>query len=113
MDWFGWRLAKDAAADKAPAFGAHAILENLNKRVPQYLDDVDQGRLIYPACKRGPSDAHGDIGSIPSISNLPNVAVKGWYLGGKSVCCSPKPLRWPRDAPVRIGPGPEYQEKQP
>jgi hypothetical protein len=64
MDWFGWRLAKDAAADKAPAFGAHAILENLNKRVPQYLDDVDQGRLIYPACKRAPSDAHGDIRSI-------------------------------------------------
>jgi len=64
MDWFGWRLAKDAAADKAPAFGPHAILENLNKRVPQYLDDVDQGRLIYPACKRAPSDAHGDIRSI-------------------------------------------------
>ena len=62
MDWFGWRLAKDAAADKTA--GPQAILQELGKRVPQYLDDVDQGRLIYPACKRAPSDAHGDIRSI-------------------------------------------------
>jgi len=62
MDWFGWRLPKDPAADKTA--GPQAILQELGKRVPQYLDDVDQGRLIYPACKRTPSDAHGDIGSI-------------------------------------------------
>ena len=41
-----------------------AILQILDKRVPQYLDDVDQGKLIYPACKRKPSDAHGDVRSI-------------------------------------------------
>src|SRR5712692_1297275 len=64
MDWFGWRLPKDPAADKGAAFGPRAILQELDKRVPQYLDDVDQGRLIYPACKRTPSDAHGDIRSI-------------------------------------------------
>jgi hypothetical protein len=64
MDWFGWRLSKDPEADKSAAFGPQAILQELGKRVPQYLDDVDQGRLIYPACKRTPSDAHGDIGSI-------------------------------------------------
>src|SRR5258708_4925550 len=64
MDWFGWRLSKDPAADKSAAFGPEAILQELGKRVPQYLDDVDQGRLIYPACKRTPSDAHGDIRSI-------------------------------------------------
>ena len=62
MDWFGWRLPKDPAADKTA--GPQAILQELGKRVPQYLDDVDQGRLIYPACKRAPSDAHGDIRSI-------------------------------------------------
>jgi len=61
MDWFGWRLS---AADKAAAFGPQAILQILDKRVPQYLDDVDQGKLIYPACKRKPSDAHGDVRSI-------------------------------------------------
>ena len=65
MDWFGWQLSKDpAAGESAAAFGPQAILQELGKRVPQYLDDVDQGRLIYPACKRTPSDAHGDIRSI-------------------------------------------------
>ena len=64
MDWFGWRLPGDPAADKRAAFGPQAILQELNQRVPQYLDDVDQGRLIYPACKRKPWDPHGDIRSI-------------------------------------------------
>jgi hypothetical protein len=64
MDWFGWRLSRDAAADKAAVFGPQAILQNLDKRVPQYLDDVDQGRLIYPACKRARSDPHADLRSI-------------------------------------------------
>jgi hypothetical protein len=64
MDWFGWRLLKDPAADKSAAFRPQAILQELGKRVPQYLDDVDQGRLIYPACKRAPSDADSDIRSI-------------------------------------------------
>jgi hypothetical protein len=64
MDWFGWRLSRDPAADKAAGFGPQAILQHLDKRVPQYLDDVDQGKLIYPACKRPRSDPHGDIRSI-------------------------------------------------
>ena len=64
MDWFGWRLSKDAAADGAAVFGLQAILQDLERRVPQYLDDVDQGRLVYPACKRTASDAHGDVRSI-------------------------------------------------
>src|SRR5712671_1997850 len=42
----------------------------------------------------------------------PHEPAKRWLRRTKSVCCSPKPLRWPRDALVRIGPGPEYQEKQ-
>lgn len=40
------------------------LLENLARRVPQYLDDTDQGRLIYPACRRTLSDAGGDIASV-------------------------------------------------
>jgi hypothetical protein len=64
MDWFGWQLSRDPAADKSAGFGPQAILQELGKRVPQYLDDVDQGRLIYPACKRTPSDAVGDIRAI-------------------------------------------------
>lgn len=70
MDWFGWRLSKDQAAYKAADFGPQAILQNLDKHVTQYLDDVDQGKLIYPACKRKPSDAQGDLGSIWNHTRL-------------------------------------------
>jgi hypothetical protein len=51
MSWFGW-LAKDQAADKASPSGPQAILEDLARRVPQYVDDADQGKLTYPACKQ-------------------------------------------------------------
>lgn len=40
------------------------LLEDLARRVPKYLDDVDQGKLIYPACKRTLSDADGDVASV-------------------------------------------------
>src|SRR5450631_111287 len=64
MDWFGWRLSKALAADRAAVSGPQAILRDLDKRVPPYLNDADEGKLIYPACKRTPSDAHGDVRSI-------------------------------------------------
>lgn len=41
-----------------------AILDDLSRRVPRYLDDVDQGKRIYPACKRTLSDADGDVRSV-------------------------------------------------
>jgi hypothetical protein len=40
------------------------LLEELGKRVPRYLADVDQGKLIYPACKRTLSDADGDPAAV-------------------------------------------------
>ncbi len=40
------------------------LLADLARRVPKYLADVDQGRLIYPACKRTLSDADGDVASV-------------------------------------------------
>lgn len=40
------------------------LLEDLAKRVPRYLGDVDQGKLIYPACKRALSDVDGDVVSV-------------------------------------------------
>ena len=63
MDWFGWQLPKDRAHQQAP-FGPKTLLQDLDKRVPRYLDDVDQGKWIYPACKRSRADVGGDIGSI-------------------------------------------------
>jgi hypothetical protein len=46
MDLFGWRSPRDSAAHKAPIFGPQAILQDLDNRVPKYLDDADQGKLI-------------------------------------------------------------------
>jgi hypothetical protein len=63
MDWFGWQLPKDRA-HKTPPFGPQALLQDLETRVPRYLDDVDEGKLIYPASKRALSDAGGDVGAI-------------------------------------------------
>lgn len=57
MNWFGWPLSKDPAAQHA---GPQALIEDLEKRGAQYLEDVDQGKLVYPACKRAPADAAGD-----------------------------------------------------
>jgi hypothetical protein len=63
MDWFGRQLPKDRV-HKAPPFGPQSLLRDLDTRVPRYLDEVDQGKLTYPACKRARSDAGGDVGSI-------------------------------------------------
>jgi hypothetical protein len=52
MGWFGWRAKAPAAANKPAPAGPQAILEDLTKRVPQYVEDADQGRLTYPACKQ-------------------------------------------------------------
>jgi hypothetical protein len=54
-------------APKEPLRGFTApdvLLDNLARRLPGYLDDVDQDRLIYPACKRTLSDIDGDAGVI-------------------------------------------------
>lgn len=59
MSWFGW-LAKDPAPQKAAPSGPHAILEDLARRVPKYLDEADHGKIVYPACKRIISGA-GDV----------------------------------------------------
>jgi hypothetical protein len=68
FDWLHSRkplLQKPAAREPPRGFAApELLLESLARRVPQYLDDVDQGRLIYPACKRTLSDAGGDVASV-------------------------------------------------
>jgi hypothetical protein len=68
FDWLHSRKPlseKPAAREPLRGFAApELLLENLARRVPQYLDDVDQGRLIYPACRRTLSDAAGDVASV-------------------------------------------------
>jgi hypothetical protein len=66
---FDWYPKKHPVqkVEKGPPCGflqPEAILDNLGKRVPQYLDDVDEGKLIYPACKRTLADADGDVRSV-------------------------------------------------
>ena len=62
--WKSTRPSTKNSADQARVGGPHAILEDLRSRVPRYLDDVDNGKLIYPACKRAMSDVDGDVRSV-------------------------------------------------
>lgn len=63
FDW--WKSAKPSkSADKERVGGSHVVLADICSRVPQYLDDADNGKLIYPACKRALSDLDGDVASV-------------------------------------------------
>jgi hypothetical protein len=68
FDWWQSRkpsTEKSAGLGRVGAFpGPHLILEELRSRVPRYLDDVDHGKLIYPACRRTFSDLDGDVRSV-------------------------------------------------
>jgi hypothetical protein len=63
VDWIARFKSKDIATQKA-ADGPETILRYFQNRVPKYLEDTDQGKLIYPACNRKRSDACGDIGTV-------------------------------------------------
>ena len=58
MDW--WPFGKEQVTLDAP----HALLADIEKRGKRYLDDVDNGKFISPACKRTASDAGGDEASV-------------------------------------------------
>ena len=65
--WQSKRPLTEKSADKARVgglFGPHVILEELRSRVPRYLDEVDHGKRIYPACRRALSDLDGDVRSV-------------------------------------------------
>jgi hypothetical protein len=64
FDWLPFRRVKSAKDPPGGFLGPQVILEDLDKRVPRYLADTDQGKLIYPACKRTLSDVDGDVGRI-------------------------------------------------
>lgn len=68
FDWLHSKRqsSRSPAADqpRAGIVSPGVLLEDLGKRVPQYLADVDQGKLIYPACKRTLSDLDGDVGAV-------------------------------------------------
>ncbi len=67
MTWFGGLPRQEAAAQLV---GPQLLLQDLEKRGQQYLEDVDQGKLIYPACKRTLSDAAGDGATVGDHTRL-------------------------------------------
>ena len=58
MNW--WPFGKGQTTLDAP----HALLADVETRGKRYLDDVDSGKFISPACKRTASDAGGDEASV-------------------------------------------------
>ena len=63
IDWIVRSQSKDRAAQTA-ARDPEAILRDFQNRVTKYLEDTDQEKLIYPACKRKLSDAGGDVRTV-------------------------------------------------
>lgn len=53
MSWRAWPFGNTPPAPDAP----HALLADIEKLGKQYLDEVDNGKWVYPACKRTTSDA--------------------------------------------------------
>jgi hypothetical protein len=64
MNW--WSFGKEPAAND----GSLVLPDEIEKRARQYLDDVDNGKFVYPACKRSASDAAGDEPSICDHTRL-------------------------------------------
>jgi hypothetical protein len=64
MNW--WPFGKETAAKDGPP----SLLKDIEKRGKQYLDDVDNGKFISPACKRAASDSGGDEPSILDHTRL-------------------------------------------
>ena len=68
FDWLHSKaqLFRKPAAQPLPGgfVDPDTLLEDLGRRVPRYLADVDQGKLIFPACKRALSDADGDPAAV-------------------------------------------------
>ena len=56
MNWFAWPFGKGPATQDAP----QALIADIEKRGRQYLDEADNGKWVYPACKRAASDAGAD-----------------------------------------------------
>ena len=66
MSWFASPFGKAPATPDAP----HALLADIEKRGKQYLDEADNGKWVYPACKRIASDAGADKDQVCNHTRL-------------------------------------------
>jgi hypothetical protein len=67
FDWLYSKKQLEGPAANQPPGGflePDVLLEDLSTRVAGYLANVDQGKLIHPACKRTLSDTDGDVASV-------------------------------------------------
>jgi hypothetical protein len=64
MNWWPFGGSSTTQAGPLP------LHEDIEKRAKQYLDDVDNGKFVYPACKRTASDSAGDEPSICDHTRL-------------------------------------------
>ena len=65
MNWWPFGKEETATLD-AP----HALLADIEKRGKRYLEDVDAGTFVMPACKRTASDAGSDQAAIAEHTRL-------------------------------------------
>jgi hypothetical protein len=66
MSWRAWPFGKAPATQDAP----HALIADIEKRGRQYLDEADNGKWVYPSCKRAASDAGADKSSVCDHTQL-------------------------------------------
>jgi hypothetical protein len=64
MNW--WPFGGSPTTQTGPL----PLHEDIEKRAKQYLDDVDNGKFVYPACKRAASDSAGDEPSMCDHTRL-------------------------------------------
>jgi hypothetical protein len=50
--------------------GPRSLVDEIEKRARQYLDDADNGKFVFPACKRSASDTAGDEQSMRDHTRL-------------------------------------------
>jgi hypothetical protein len=68
MNW--WPFGKETATATVTLDVPHALLAEIEKRGKQYLEDIDNGKLVMPACKRGATDAGNDQAAIADHTRL-------------------------------------------
>jgi hypothetical protein len=68
MNW--WPFGKETATATATLDVPHALLADIEKRGKQYLDDIDDGKFVMPACKRSAKDAGNDQAIIAEHTKL-------------------------------------------
>src|SRR5882757_3712438 len=64
MNW--WPFGKSSETQVVPP----SLLDDIETRAKRYLNDVDNGKFVYPACKRSASANAGDVQSICDHTTL-------------------------------------------